>query len=165
MLMQRRLVLCATAAILALLLAAAGCGGGEEPEAGAEAEQTETQTAEQEQTETLEQTEQEPEMIKASHILIAYRGAARSTATRSQDEARRLTGELAGRIADDSLSFEQAAIEYSDCPSGAQGGDLGRFGQGSMVPAFEESAFALQPGEVSGVVETEFGYHLIKRTE
>jgi len=163
--MNRRLVLCTTAAIMALLLAAAGCGGGEEPEAGGEAEQTEAETTEQEQTDTSQQPEQEPEMIKASHILIAYQGAARATATRSQDEARQLAEDLSGMISGDSLTFEQAAIEYSDCPSGAQGGDLGSFGRGSMVPAFEEAAFSLEPGEVSGIVETEFGYHLIKRTE
>lgn len=163
--MKRRLVLCATAAVLALLLAAAGCGGGEEPEAGGEAEQTEAEMAEEQQPQTSQQPEREPEMIKASHILIAYQGAARATATRSQDEARQLAEELSGMIAGDSLTFEQAAIEYSDCPSGAQGGDLGRFGRGSMVPAFEEAAFSLEPGEVSGIVETEFGYHLIKRTE
>ncbi|MFO7950824.1 MAG: peptidylprolyl isomerase [Candidatus Fermentibacteraceae bacterium] len=163
--MKRRLVLCATAVSMALLLAAAGCGGGEEPEAGGEAERTEAETAEQEQTVTTQQPEQEPEMIKASHILIAYQGAARAAATRSQGEARQLAEELSGLIEGDSLTFEDAAIEYSDCPSGAQGGDLGSFGRGSMVPAFEEAAFSLEPGEVSGIVETDFGYHLIKRTE
>lgn len=160
-------------ALLALSITAA-CGGGEEP-APAEGEQTAEdaegaagedagETAETE-VEPTEQTEQEPQMVTASHILIAYQGAARATATRSQEDARQLVDELSGKIAADSISFEQAAIDYSDCPSGAQGGDLGSFGRGSMVPAFEEATFALEPGEVSGVVETEFGYHLIKRTE
>lgn len=163
---------CRLAAVLAALLALtafAACGGGEEP-APAEGDQTTETTDEageagETATETAEQTGQEPEMVTASHILLAYQGAARSTATRSQEEARQLADELAGKIAADSISFEQAAIDYSDCPSGARGGDLGSFGRGSMVPAFEEAAFALEPGEVSGVVETEFGYHLIKRTE
>jgi parvulin-like peptidyl-prolyl isomerase len=162
--MNRRPILFAAAAVMALALAT-GCGGDGEPEAGGEPGQTEEEPGGETQTTTSRQTGQEPGMIKASHILIAYQGAERSTATRSQDEARRLAGELAGLIAGDSLSFEQAAIEYSDCPSGAQGGDLGRFGRGSMVPAFEDAAFGLEPGEVSGVVETGFGYHLIKRTE
>ena len=55
-------------------------------------------------------------------------------------------------------------MENSDCPSGRQGGDLGTFGRGQMVGAFEDAAFGLAVGETSGVVETDFGYHLIRRT-
>ena len=161
--MASRVLMVLVGALLVALVAA-GCGGEDEQPADQPAEQTAEAEVDTEPA-AEEPTTEEPQMVKASHILIAYQGAARATATRSQQEARELIDDLSGKIAADSLSFEQAAIDYSDCPSGAQGGDLGRFGRGSMVPAFEEAAFALEPEEVSGVVETEFGYHLIKRTE
>ncbi len=61
-------------------------------------------------------------------------------------------------------TFEQLAKDFSQCPSGESGGSLGEFGKGMMVPAFDKAAFALNVGEVSGPVKTQFGYHLIKRT-
>ncbi len=60
-------------------------------------------------------------------------------------------------------SFEALATRFSSCPSKARGGDLGAFGRGRMVPAFEEAAFALAVDEVSAPVQTQFGYHLIQR--
>ena len=58
--------------------------------------------------------------------------------------------------------FETAAKEFSTCPSGAKGGDLGEFGRGQMVKEFEDAAFAAEIGHVVGPVKTQFGYHLIK---
>ena len=60
-------------------------------------------------------------------------------------------------------NFEDLAQKFSKCPSGRQGGDLGEFGRGRMVPSFEEAAFALGVDEVSSPVQTQFGYHLLKR--
>lgn len=62
-------------------------------------------------------------------------------------------------------SFEDLARDFSTCPSGKDGGNLGEFGKGMMVPTFEKAAFALMPGEVSEPVRTQFGFHLIKRTK
>jgi hypothetical protein len=103
--------------------------------------------------------------VGASHILVSYAGSQVQGIERSQEEARNLIVELEGRIAAGEIEFAQAAREYSDCPSGADGGALGVFGRGAMVPAFEQAAFSLGVGEVSGVVETQFGYHLILRTQ
>jgi len=60
-------------------------------------------------------------------------------------------------------SFEKLAADFSMCPSGQQGGDLGTFSKGMMVKPFEEAVLALNEGEVSGPVKTQFGYHLILR--
>ncbi len=98
------------------------------------------------------------EQVRARHILIALTPdadeAARADALSRMEAIRE---ELEG-----GASFAILATRYSEGPSGPQGGDLGYFGRGTMVPAFEEVVFSLEPGEVSDVVETEFGLHLIK---
>ncbi|MGH4120225.1 peptidylprolyl isomerase [Clostridium sp.] len=63
------------------------------------------------------------------------------------------------------MSFEEAAKKYSKCPSSAQGGSLGSFSRGKMVPEFEEAAFKLKVGEISEPIKTQFGYHLIQLDE
>jgi parvulin-like peptidyl-prolyl isomerase len=102
--------------------------------------------------------------VRASHILLMYKGSMRSQATRSKDEALAAVTSFMDELKE-GADFGQLARQFSDCPSGEEGGDLGRFGRGMMVPEFEEAAFGLQPGEVSGIIETPFGYHLIQRTE
>lgn len=103
------------------------------------------------------------DQVRASHILLMYDGSARSSATRSRDEAMAEIQALAERIGGGE-DFAELAAEMSDCPSGKRGGDLGTFGRGQMVREFEEAAFGLGVGETSEVVETDFGYHLIRRT-
>jgi hypothetical protein len=107
-----------------------------------------------------------PTVVTARHILICYDGCAvNDTFNRTQDEARELIQGIETRIINGETTFIQAAIDYSDCPSGQDGGMLGEFGRGAMVPAFEDAAFALPVGGMSGVVETQFGYHLILREQ
>jgi len=62
-------------------------------------------------------------------------------------------------------SFSKIAMEKSLCPSGKKGGDLGTFGRGQMVREFEVTAFKLDKGQTSGIINTQFGYHVIKRLE
>ena len=101
------------------------------------------------------------ETVKASHILIGLDSAASADDRKKAGEkAEKLRKELAG-----GADFAALAKGNSTCPSSQQGGDLGFFGKGQMVPAFEKAAFALKPGEISDVVETQFGYHIIKLTE
>ena len=61
--------------------------------------------------------------------------------------------------------FSSIAKDVSLCPSKKRGGDLGTFGRGQMVKEFEKTAFALDKGQISGIVKTQFGYHIIKRLE
>jgi parvulin-like peptidyl-prolyl isomerase len=103
------------------------------------------------------------DQVKCSHILLMYKGSSRSTAARSKEEARTQIDQLKAQI-DQGEDFEALARQHSDCPSGKQGGDLGKFGKGQMVPEFEKTAFALPVGGTSGVIETAFGYHIIRRT-
>ncbi len=105
-----------------------------------------------------------PEQINASHILICHEDSTSCASNLTKEEALEKINEISQMI-DDGMSFEEAAAEYSDCPSSAVGGNLGFFGRGDMVPEFEEAAFNLEPEEVSGVIETAFGYHIIKLYE
>jgi peptidyl-prolyl cis-trans isomerase C len=99
-----------------------------------------------------------PEEIRASHILIKVD----SKANESQKEASyKKISEVQAKIQQGG-DFATLAKEFSQGPSNVKGGDLGFFGRGRMVKPFEKAAFALAPGEVSGIVETQFGYHLIK---
>lgn len=145
--------------VILIAIVALSCGGDEPAEEPAQTVET---TPPGETTQST--TSDVPATVNASHILVAYEGAERSTATRSRSEALELLQRIETSIRSDSLTFEEAAIQYSDCPSGASGGNLGSFGRGAMVPEFEDAAFALEPGEVSSIIETPFGFHLIKRT-
>ncbi len=96
-----------------------------------------------------EQKMAEVTQVAAKHILVE-----------SKQEAADLLKRI--RNDNDNLTFEDAAKKYSKCPSKAEGGDLGFFGKNMMVKEFESAAFALNEGEISEPVETQFGWHLIK---
>jgi parvulin-like peptidyl-prolyl isomerase len=101
--------------------------------------------------------------VQASHILLMYAGSQRSTATRTKEQAQQQIQQIKSQI-DGGADFAELARAHSDCPSKSRGGDLGSFGRGQMVKAFEEAAFSMPVGAVSGIIETPFGYHVIKRT-
>lgn len=84
------------------------------------------------------------------------------TLEEAKQKAREMLTDLKKQI-EDGADFAELAKKYSDDPgSAAQGGDLGWFGRGQMVPEFEEAAFSLQPGQVSDIIETQFGLHILK---
>ncbi len=88
------------------------------------------------------------ETVNASHILV---------------ETEETALELLGKINSGEISFEEAAKANSTCPSGQNGGNLGDFGRGQMVPEFDKAVFEMEAGEISAApVKTQFGYHLIK---
>jgi hypothetical protein len=111
--------------------------------------------------------EDTPEEVQASHILISYKGADRADAdiSRSKEEAKAEAERIRKLIVDDNMDFAEMAKEHSDGPSSTKGGDLGKFKFEVMAKPFSEAAFALGIDEVSEVVETGFGFHIIKRTE
>lgn len=85
--------------------------------------------------------------LKAKHILVQH-----------EYEARDLLKKLS-----EGKTFEELARDFSLCPSGRNGGDLGEFSKGQMVQAFENALLKLKPDEISPAVRTQFGYHIIKR--
>lgn len=111
--------------------------------------------------------ENNEERVGASHLLVAYKGAMRASPaiTRTKEEARK-RAEEALKKARAGTDFAELVKTYSDEPgAGARGGSLGVFARGAMVKPFADAAFALKVGELSGVVETDFGFHVIKRTQ
>ena len=97
----------------------------------------------------------------ASHILIAWEGAKGSIATRTQEEAKEFALEL--HIGAKTMDFEKMARENSDGPSGRRGGNLGVYATGTMIPVFESAVASTEVGGIAPVVESPFGYHIIKR--
>ncbi len=89
------------------------------------------------------------ESVAASHILVD-----------SEEKA----AEIKAKVEAGEVSFEDAARENSSCPSGQNGGALGEFTHGQMVPEFDEAAFSMEVGELRGPVKTQFGFHIIKVT-
>jgi peptidyl-prolyl cis-trans isomerase C len=102
-----------------------------------------------------------PEQTRASHVLITVdQKATPEEKKKAKEKADAIRKRVAG-----GEDFAAVAKAESKCPSAAKGGDLGYFGKGQMVPAFEEAAASLKPGQISDVVETQFGYHIIKVTD
>ncbi len=100
------------------------------------------------------------ERVLAQHILVTPDG----TEEASKADARRKIDAIRERV-ESGTDFGDEAAAHSMCPSGKEGGSLGWFARGMMVPEFDQVVFALKVGEVSDIVETQFGYHLIFKTE
>ena len=100
------------------------------------------------------------ESIRASHILIMVKDDAPD---KDKKAALAKINAILAELKQNPNNFEALAKTNSQCGSAANGGSLGAFGKGQMVPEFEKAAFALKPGEISGVVKTQFGYHIIRR--
>jgi NIMA-interacting peptidyl-prolyl cis-trans isomerase 1 len=107
--------------------------------------------------------------IRAAHLLVKHRESRRPSSwreadvTRTKDEAAAIIREHERRIRAGEIALGELALTESDCSSARKRGDLGFFGKGDMQKEFEDAAFALKPGEISGVVETASGLHLIER--
>ncbi|MDY6864272.1 MAG: peptidylprolyl isomerase, partial [Thermodesulfobacteriota bacterium] len=102
-----------------------------------------------------------PEQVKASHILIKVDPQADES---QKKEARKKLDAIKQKLKKGE-DFSTLAREFSQCPSSSRGGDLSYFGREQMVKPFSDAAFALKTGEVSDIIETRFGYHLIKVTD
>jgi len=104
----------------------------------------------------------EPEKIHAKHILIKPEDGNDPNQAKAQAKAK--AQKLLQQI-EAGASFEELAKQYSACPSGKDGGDLGVQPKGTFVPEFEKAAYALKPGQTSDIIQTSFGYHIIKLIE
>ncbi|MBN1816001.1 MAG: peptidylprolyl isomerase [Sedimentisphaerales bacterium] len=107
-----------------------------------------------------QQAFQEAEQVKASHILIKTENLDEAGKAQARSRIEEILVKV--KAGED---FATLAKEHSDCPSSAKGGDLDFFTKERMVPEFSEAAFSMKVGDVSGVVETKFGYHIIKVTD
>lgn len=103
----------------------------------------------------------EPEKVRASHILVGTR----NMDDEAKLDARRKAEEILEKCKADDADFAELAKEHSSCPSSARGGDLDFFVREQMVPEFSQAAFSMETGEISDIVETQFGYHIIKVTD
>ena len=104
---------------------------------------------------------QQGEQIEARHVLVSTEGVEGEEA---MNEARQRAENIKQEL-EEGADFAEVARERSDGPSASRGGSLGTFGRGQMVPAFEEAAFNLEVGEISDIVQTQFGLHIIQVTD
>ncbi|KAI0348179.1 rotamase-domain-containing protein [Trametopsis cervina] len=108
--------------------------------------------------------------VRASHLLVKHRDSRRPSSwreeniTRSKEEAIDILKGYQAQIGGDPEKFSQLASKYSDCSSAKNGGDLGSFGRGQMQKPFEDATYGLKVGEMSDVISTDSGVHVILRT-
>ncbi|KAK3681615.1 hypothetical protein B0T22DRAFT_485096 [Podospora appendiculata] len=113
----------------------------------------------------------QPGKIRAAHLLVKHSESRRPSSwreneiTRSKDEALRIIKGYQERIQSGEIQLGELALTESDCSSARKRGDLGYFGRGDMQKEFEDAAFALKPHQISSIVDTASGLHLIERLE
>lgn len=118
---------------------------------------------------SMDGANQEEGKIRAAHLLVKHRDSRRPQSwkqeniTRTKAEAIEILKAHEDKIKSGQVKLGELATSESDCSSARKGGDLGFFGKGQMQKEFEDAAFALKPGEISGIVETASGVHLIQR--
>lgn len=111
-----------------------------------------------------------PKQVQCSHLLVKHADSRRPSSwreeniTRSKEEALEILKDYRNDIVSKKATFEELASKYSDCSSAKRGGDLGPFKHGMMQKPFEEAAFGLKIGQLSQIVETDSGVHIILRT-
>jgi hypothetical protein len=127
-------------------------------------EKTQIQTQKEVELTPPKETKEPEGQIHVAHILVMHKASLRKPdgMIRTKEEAKAQVEMLQKKVKE-GADFGQLAGLYSDCPSKKMGGDLGFIKKGDMVKDFEDAAFALKKGELSGIVETQFGYHIIKR--
>jgi len=119
---------------------------------------------------TQEASTKDNEKIRCSHLLVKHRDSRRPSSwredkiERSKEEAIKTLSEYKKQIDDQKATLEELAEKFSDCSSAKRGGDLGYFTRGAMQKPFEEASFDLEVGQLSGIVETDSGVHVILRT-
>ncbi|KAH8099785.1 rotamase-domain-containing protein [Cristinia sonorae] len=111
-----------------------------------------------------------PGQVRASHLLVKHNGSRRPSSwkedkiTRSKEEATRILEGYRAEINGSTSKFAELAKLHSDCSSHEKGGDLGFFGRGQMQKPFEEATYSLKVGEMSDIISTDSGVHIILRT-
>ena len=111
-----------------------------------------------------------PSQVTCAHLLVKHRDSRRPASwkeaniTRTKEEAAEMVAGFRAAIVDRGADFADLASRESHCNSAKRGGDLGAFGRGKMQPAFERAAFALEVGEISDLVYSDSGVHIILRT-
>ena len=104
-----------------------------------------------------------PPQVRASHILVKADPSDEESKAKARVKIDSIRVSVTSEI-NVEKAFADAARENSDCPSGREGGDLGWFGPGQMVPEFDKAAFEMKVDEISDVVETQFGFHILRKT-
>jgi len=114
----------------------------------------------------------EPDKVRAAHILVKFDGSRNPVSRRTQEKVTRTRDEAIAQLLEiqkqldaDPSKFEEIANNLSDCSSFKRGGDLGPFKRNQMQKPFEDATYALAINEISGIIQTESGMHIVKRLQ